>query len=146
MQVMAEQFDSSGNGYQSGPYSAQMFVNANDAYGMDSGDNIAANLTSTPASEDFYIVPVALSDVEFVNSHSGSSKSNVLGTTSTVAILKVTADAWANTATNGSNLDLLITQLALNEYLGSATTVAGGYEISKIGGNEVYTAASVGGA
>lgn len=107
---------------------------------MDAG---TSTLTSG-VSKDFYVVPVAISNVDFVNSAGSALKSTTLATDSNVAILRVTADTWANTDSGGGDLDLKIMTITLDESLGSATTV-GSYEIYKADGNEVYVGAPSGG-
>ena len=57
-------------GKQSGPFNLKLAVNSSDAYGVDSGDDITSNIL-TAASTDFYVAPVRISNVQFVNSYGG---------------------------------------------------------------------------
>lgn len=90
------------------------------------------------------MVPVSISDIEFVNSYGSTQKDSELVANSTVAILKVTADTWSNTDAAGGDLDLKLHNLVLDESLGTNTTVAS-YEIEKINGSESAIAGTVAG-
>ena len=118
-------------------YTMRLQVPAWSAYGVDSWDNVnlsTSTLTSTP-SDPFHIVPVDLSNVQFVNSAGSTSKDTTLSATSNVAVLKITADTWSNTDTLGGDLDLAIDTIVFDEDLwGIAASPT--YTIRKILNNQ----------
>lgn len=105
-----------------------MSIGSGDAYGVNSGTNVPP--MTTAASDPFDIVPVRVSEVEFVSSAGTVSVDSTLSTDSNVALLKITADNWTCSDMTGGDLDLHITNIVLNETLGNFTSV-GSYEIIK---------------
>lgn len=104
-------------------------------------------LTSAP-SDNFSVVPVQLSSIDFVSNAGTVSVDSTLSTDSNVAILKLVADQWSCTDSIGGDLDLKITSISLNETLGvTGPTTVTSYEIEKTtnqnDANPIYTAASV---
>lgn len=147
VKVEAEDIGFNEDGAQDGPFTVTFSVAGGDSYGRDSGNNLPA-MTST-ASDPFEIVPVHISNVEFVSSAGTVSVDNTLSTDSNVAILKVVADTWGCTDMSGGDLDLEITELVMNETLGTAGTAVASYEIQKTAGQDdaspVYVGTAAGG-
>ncbi len=121
---------------QGWPYALSLSVDGNDAYGVISGDTMD-NTNSTLNSmygEDFYVTPVDISNVQFIQFSWNEVKANEnwwLTTNSTVGILRITADNWSNTDMNGGDLDMHVQQITLDETLWAQTTVTQ-YELYKV--------------
>ncbi len=118
-------------------FTMSLVVAAGDATGVDSGDNMSpstSTLTSAP-SDAFHIVPVDISNVQFVNNSWSTSKDTFLSATSNVGILRITADTWTNTDTWGGDLDLAIDTIIFDEDLwGLAWSPS--YTIRKVSDNK----------
>ncbi len=140
VKVTANEFDDNlSSSMQSGPFTMSLVIDGSEATGVDSGDNMGAGSTLTSgASQPFYVVPVDISNVQFVQSSGASVKANENGgltTNTNVGILRITADSWMNSDSSGWDLDLQLQTIVLDESLGQSTTV-GSYEIYKVGGTE----------
>lgn len=123
VKIEAERIGQNLPGKQSGPYTLSMDIGSNDAVGMVSGQYMSP--VSTWPSEEFSIVPVGLSSVDFVSSVGNTSVDSTLSTDTNVALLKVVADNRNCTDSTWWDLDLQITSISLNETLGTSwpTTV-----------------------
>lgn len=120
--------------------------------GADSGDDITPTI-GAGNSYAFDVIPVHVSNLEFVSSYAGynvTTSYNSATTDSNLAILKVTTNTWANTDSDSPDvLDLVLSGVNFT-YPGAVTNVtlkridiANGVEQTATAGSVVYNTTDV---